>query len=623
MKLVRGAWKLLVGIKDALVLVAMLLFFAAIFAALNARQRPSAIGDGALVLKLDGPIVEQPEEVPFTALLSGQQVGKQYRLRDVLRAIDTARTDTRVKAIVLDLDRFGGAYPAALGEVQAALLRARTAGKPVLAFATAYTDGGYRLASAASEIWMDPLGGTMFAGPGGNQLFYKGLIDKLGVNAHVYRVGKFKSAVEPYTRTDQSPEARDASQALYGALFDQWREAVATARPKAQLAPWLANPAQLIRQVQGDVSRANLATGLVDKLGDRVAFGRRVAQLAGGDDKKVAGWFRTIGYDAYVAADPLPRKGKIGVLTVAGEIVDGQAGPGKAAGDTVSKLLYDGLATNDLKALVVRVDSPGGSVLASEKIRLAIMEAKRRGLPIVVSMGGLAASGGYWVSTPADVIFAEPGTITGSIGIFGIIPTFENTLKKIGLSSDGVKTTPLSGQPDVLGGTTPELDAIVQSGIEHGYLQFLTRVSQSRKLPIARVNEIGQGRVWIGGIAQQLRLVDRFGGLDDALQEAAKRAKLDSADAVWLEKKPGFAAQVAQQVASQDEDDDAAAPADALARMTWQRQQAFASALGDAKRMLGGAAVRAQCLECVGLGPITARAEDRNLWQLVVARIGL
>jgi protease-4 len=623
MKLVRGAWKLLVGIKDALVLVAMLLFFAAIFAALNARQRPSAIGDGALVLKLDGPIVEQPEEVPFTALLSGQQVGRQYRLRDVLRAIDAARTDGRVKAIVLDLDHFGGAYPAALGEVQAALLRARTAGKPVLAFATAYTDGGYRLASAASEIWMDPLGGTMFAGPGGNQLFYKGLIDKLGVNAHVYRVGKFKSAVEPFTRTDQSPEARDASQALYGALFDQWREAVSTARPKAQLAPWLTNPAQLIRQVQGDVPRADVATGLVDKLGDRVAFGRRVAQLAGGDDKKVAGWFRTIGYDAYVAANPLPKKGKVGVLTVAGEIVDGQAGPGKAAGDTVSKLLYDGLAANDLKALVVRVDSPGGSVLASEKIRLAIMEAKRRGLPVVVSMGGLAASGGYWVSTPADVIFAEPGTITGSIGIFGIIPTFENTLKKIGLSTDGVKTTPLSGQPDVLGGTTPELDAIVQSGIEHGYLQFLTRVSQSRKLPIARVNEIGQGRVWIGGIAQQLRLVDRFGGLDDAIAEAAKRAKLDDADAVWLEKKPGFAAQIAQQVASQDEDDDAAAPADALARLTWQRQQAFASALGDAKRMLGGAAVRAQCLECVGLGPITARAEDRNLWQLVVARVGL
>ena len=623
MKLVRGAWKLLVGIKDALVLVAMLLFFAAIFAALNARQRPAAIGDGALVLKFDGPIVEQPEEVPLTALLSGQQVGKQYRLRDVLRAIDAARTDDRVKAIVLDLDRFGGAYPAVLGEVQAALLRARTAGKPVLAYATAYTDGGYRLASAASEIWMDPLGGTFFAGPGGNQLFYKGLIDKLGVNAHVYRVGKFKSAVEPFTRTDQSPESREAAQALYAALFDQWREAVTQARPKAQLGPWLGQPAQVVQQARGDVSRANLATGLVDKLGDRVAFGRRVAQLAGGEDKKPAGWFRTIGYTPYVASLPLPKKGAIGVLTIAGEIVDGKVGPGKAGGDTVSDLLYRGLADNELKALVVRVDSPGGSVLASEKIRLAILEAKRRGLPIVVSMGGLAASGGYWVSTPADVIFAEPGTITGSIGIFGIIPTFENTLAKIGLSTDGVKTTPLSGQPDVLGGTTPQMDAIVQSGIEHGYLQFLTRVSQSRKLPVERVNEIGQGRVWVGGTAHQLRLVDRFGGLDDAVREAAKRAGLKEADAVWLDKKPGFAAQIAQQLASQEDDDDADAPTDAIGRLAWQRQQAFASALGDAKRMLTGASVRAQCLECAGLGPIAARGEDRGLWRMVMARVGL
>ena len=623
MKLVRGAWKLLVGIKDALVLVAMLLFFAAIFAALNARQRPGAIADGALVLELDGPIVEQPEEVPLTALISGQQIGHQYRLRDVLRAIDAARDDKRVKAIVLDLDRFGGAYPAVLGEVQAALVRARTAGKPVLAYATAYTDGGYRLASAASEIWMDPLGGTIFAGPGGNQLFYKGLIDKLGVNAHVYRVGKFKSAVEPFTRTDQSPESREAAQALYAALFDQWREAVTQARPKAQLGPWLGQPAQVVQQARGDVSRANLATGLVDKLGDRVAFGRRVAQLAGGEDKKPAGWFRTIGYTPYVASLPLPKKGAIGVLTIAGEIVDGKVGPGKAGGDTVSDLLYRGLADNELKALVVRVDSPGGSVLASEKIRLAILEAKRRGLPIVVSMGGLAASGGYWVSTPADVIFAEPGTITGSIGIFGIIPTFENTLAKIGLSTDGVKTTPLSGQPDVLGGTTPQMDAIVQSGIEHGYLQFLTRVSQSRKLPVERVNEIGQGRVWVGGTAHQLRLVDRFGGLDDAVREAAKRAGLKEADAVWLDKKPGFAAQIAQQLASQEDDDDADAPTDAIGRLAWQRQQAFASALGDAKRMLTGASVRAQCLECAGLGPIAARGEDRGLWRMVMARVGL
>lgn len=624
MKLVRGAWKLLVGIKDALVLVAMLLFFGLLFAALNARSRPGAIGDGALVLKLDGPIVEQPEEVQPVALLSGQEIGNQYRLRDVLRAIDAARDDKRVKAIVLDLDRFGGGYPAVLGEVQEALVRARTAGKPVLAFATAYTDGGYRLASAASEIWTDPMGGALFTGPGGSQLFYKGLIDKLGVNAHVYRVGKFKSAVEPYTRADQSPEAREAAQALYGSLFDQWREAVVRARPKAQIVPWLTRPAQVVQATGGDVARANLSTGLVDKLGDRVAFGRRVAQLAGGRDDKPVGWFRTIKYPAYVNALPLPKKGQIGILTVAGEIVDGEAQPGTAGGDTVSDLLYRGLSEQKLKALVVRVDSPGGSVLASEKIRQAIIEAKRRGMPVVISMGGLAASGGYWISTPGDVIFAEPGTITGSIGVFGVLPTFENTLTKIGLSADGVKTTPLSGQPDVLAGTTPELDTVIQSGVEHGYREFLQRVSQSRKLPVQRVDEIGQGRVWVGGTAHQLKLVDRFGGLDAAVREAARRAGLDQAkpDIVYLEKKPGFAAEIAKQLASQEEDD-AAAPADAIARLAWQRQQAFATALGDAKRMLTGASVRAQCLECAGLGPIRARAEDRTLMQMVLAKVGL
>uniref|UniRef100_UPI000A3DFAEB S49 family peptidase n=1 Tax=Sphingomonas sp. CCH5-D11 TaxID=1768786 RepID=UPI000A3DFAEB len=245
MKLVRGAWKLLVGIKDALVLVAMLLFFALLFAALNSRPGTPSIKDGALVLDLDGPIVEQPEQVPPLAFVSGQQIGRQYRLRDVVHAIDSARTDTRVKAVVLDLDRFGGAYPAALGEVAEALVRVRQSGKPVLAYATGYTDGAYRLAAAASEIWVDPLGGVVLSGPGGNRLYYKGLIDKLGVTTHVFRVGKFKSAVEPYTRADESPESRAASQALYGSLFEQWKNAVAQARPKARVDGWLTQPSRI------------------------------------------------------------------------------------------------------------------------------------------------------------------------------------------------------------------------------------------------------------------------------------------------------------------------------------------------------------------------------------------
>ncbi len=624
MKLVRGAWKLLVAIKDGLVLIAMLLFFGLLFAALNARPGTKAIPTGALVLDLDGTIVEQPEEQAPFAALSGQSMPRQYRARDVLRAIDEARTDDRVKALVLDLDRFGGGYPATLNEVADAIRRFRDTKKPVLAYATAYTDSGYRLAANASEIWVNPLGGTLFTGPGGNQLYYKGLIDKLGVNTHVYRVGKFKSFVEPYTRTDQSPEAREASRQLLGSLFGQWQDAVAKARPKAQVAQFLNSPERAIVAANGDIARANLSAGIVDKLGDRTAFGQRVAALVGSDTRKPIGNFTTIRYDAWIGAHPLSKAGDgIGVVTIAGDIVDGEGGPGSAHGDTIAKLILNGLATRNLKALVVRVDSPGGSVLASERIRLAILEAKKKGLPIVVSMGGLAASGGYWVSTPGDVIFAEPATITGSIGIFGIIPTFEKTLARIGVTTDGVKSTPLSGQPNVYAGTTPELDAILQAGIENGYRQFLGRVAQSRRMTPERVDQIAQGRVWDGGTARQLKLVDRFGGLQDAIAEAAKRARLDPAKihAEYLEKEPGFAAQIAASFAEKDDDD--ATGGDVFARIAAERRGLLAQALGDVKRLATAGSVQVRCLECGGLGPSDTAGSDARLLDLILARVGL
>ncbi|KQM91328.1 MULTISPECIES: signal peptide peptidase SppA [Sphingomonas] len=624
MKLVRGAWKLLVGIKDALVLIAMLLFFGLVFAALNARPGTKAIKDGALVLDLNGSIVEQPAEPAAFAALSGQNTPKQFRLRDVVRAIDTARTDGRVKALVLDLDGFTGAYPAALGEIGDAIARVRAAKKPVLAYATAYTDGSYRLAANASEVWVNPLGGTLFMGPGGNQLYYKGLIDKLGITTHVYRVGRYKSFVEPYTRTDQSDDARAASQALYGTLFDQWREAVAKARPKAQIAQFLARPDALVLAANGDIATANLRAGIVDKLGDRTAFGKRVAAIAGADTSKPAGSFNTITYDSWVKANPLPTGGDaIGVLTVAGDIVDGEGGPGTAAGKTIEKAMLDGLAKKNLKALVVRVDSPGGSVLASERIRLAILEAKKKGLPVVVSMGGLAASGGYWVSTPADVIFAEPGTITGSIGIFGIIPTFETALAKIGVTTDGVKTTPLSGQPDITAGTTPMFDTLIQAGIENGYRQFIARVAASRKLSPARVDAIGQGRVWDGGTARQIGLVDRFGTLKDAIAEAARRAKLDPAKihAEYLEKPPGVLAQLA--AGFDTGDDDTTTGSDAFGRIALDRRQMVARAVGDMKRLATSGSIQARCLECGGIGPSAGDGGDARLLDLLLARIGL
>ncbi len=625
-RLVRGAWKLLVAVKDALVLIALLLFFGLLFAALNARPGAKAIGEGALLLDLNGSIVEQPAEVDTVAALSGRSATKQYRLRDVLRAIDAARTDARVKAVVLDLDRFGGAYPAALGEVADALVRVRQSGKPVLAYATAYTDGSYRLAAAASEVWVNPMGGTLFAGPGGTQLYYKGLIDRLGVNAHIYRVGRYKSFVEPYTRADQSPDARAASVALYGALLEQWREGVARARPKAQVAQFLGAPQQAVLAANGDVAQANLRAGLVDRLGDRTSFGQRVAELAGAESGKPVGSFRTIGYDRWLAANPMPTTGDaIGVLTVAGDIVDGEAGPGTAAGDTIAKAMLDGLATKNLKALVVRVDSPGGSVPASERIRLAVLEAKKRGLPVVISMGGIAASGGYWVSTPGDVIFAEPATITGSIGIFAVIPTFENMLAKIGVTTDGVKTTPLSGQPDVFGGTTPVMDAILQAGIENGYRQFIGRVAEARRMTPQRVDEIGQGRVWDGGTARQIGLVDRFGSLSDAVADAAKRAKLDPAkvQTVYLEKAPGWAARLAESLGGGSDEDGASPSGDIFARAAADRRMLVARAIGDVTRLTRGGSVQARCLECGAMGPGTTTAADSRLLDLLIARLGL
>ncbi|WP_010544805.1 signal peptide peptidase SppA [Sphingomonas elodea] len=629
MKLVRTAWKILVGIKDLLVLILLLLFFSVLFAALSHRPTPATIRDGALVVALNGTLVDQPSEADPLSGLSGARAAREVSARDVIRALDAAKGDARVKAVVLDLDSFMGGYPATVSEVAAAVGRVRAAGKPVLAYATAYTDSGYQIAANASEIWVHPMGGSIFMGPGGRQLYYKGLVDKLGVNVHVYKVGKFKSAVEPYIRADMSPEAREASTALYSGLLDQWREGIQKARPKARIAEFLMKPDVAITAARGDIAAANRAYGLVDQLGDRIAFGAHVARMVGTPSGARAGNFNTIKLADWLQAHPLPTSGDpIGVITIAGDIVDGKGGAGSAGGDTVAKLVLDGLKDGKLKALVVRVDSPGGSAMASEQMRQAILQAKAQKLPIVVSMGGLAASGGYWVSTAGDVIFAEPNTITGSIGIFGIIPTFENSLAKIGVTTDGVQSTPLTGQPSIYGGTNATVDTILQSAIEAGYGRFVGLVAASRKLTPQRVDEIAQGRVWIGGVARQIGLVDRFGGLDDAIAEAAKRAGLDPAKVrpVYLAKKPNAtAAAIAAALSSfgDDEEDDGnwattAAGKDSYARIADERRVLLAQALGDARRLTQAGSVQARCLECMALGVPGARDADLALLQLVM-----
>ncbi|MES2156958.1 MAG: signal peptide peptidase SppA [Pseudomonadota bacterium] len=613
MAFVKGAWRILVAIKDGLVLLFLLLFFGALYAALSFSPRPAAsIASGALLLDLNGSIVEQPAEVDTLSLLSGAAPDtREYRLSDIVTALDAARDDAKVKAVVLNLDGFIGGGQVAIARVGKALDAVRASKKPVLAYATLYNDDSYQLAAHASEAWSDPLGGVAIMGRGGSNLYYKGLIEKLGVNTHVYRVGTYKSFVEPFIRADQSPEAKQANQALADTLWQNWQDDVAKARPKAKIAAYARDPVAAARAANGNMAKAALDAGLIDKLGDLSAFGARVAQVAGEASGDKAGDFAKIDFAAYVKARRPANDGQIGVLTVAGDIVDGEAGPGTAAGDTISDLLLTALNEKDLKALVVRVDSPGGSVMASEKIRSAILKAKADGLPVVVSMGNVAASGGYWVSTPADMIFAEPDTITGSIGVFGIIPSFEGTLAKIGVTTDGVRTTPLSGQPDVAGGTTAEFDQIMQMGVEDIYRRFVGLVATARRKSPQQIDAIAQGRVWDGGTARQIGLVDRFGGLEDAIAEAARRAKIDQATArpYRIEKTPDKWAEWIEAMAQRNQDD-AGAPRDMLARQAWVQRGWAMQAVADLKALVMGGGVRADCLECRGYGAPRAQAEQ-------------
>ena len=600
MRFVRAFWRFLVGVKDALALLALLLFFGAVYVAISLGGPDRVASGGALLLDLDGTLAEQPADANPVDLVSsgGGPKMHEYRLRDLTRAVRAAATDSLAEAI--------GGGQAAISAVGASLDQVRKAGKPVLAFATGYSDSSYLLASHASEVWLDPLGAVLTPGPGGSRLYYKGLLDRLGVDAHVYRVGKFKSAVEPYTRTDASPEAKAMDQAMIDALWGRWQGEVAAARPRARFAPNLVQG----QFGNGTMADAAVAAGLVDRLGDRIAFGQRVARIVGPADKAGSGaYYKTIALDSWTSANPAPTSGDaIGVLTVAGDIVDGDAQAGTAGGASIARSLAKALAKGDLKALVVRVDSPGGSVTASDRIRSAVLAAHAQGLPVVVSMGSVAASGGYWVATAGDTILADPATITGSIGVFGIIPSFEGSLKKIGLSSDGVGATPISGQPDVLKGTTPQADALIQASITQTYARFTRLVAAARHLPVARVDEIGQGHVWVGVAAKRLGLVDGFGSLDDAIAEAARRARLDPASVhpVYIEREVSTTVKLLRMLTGNTSSDADARVRDPFASLAGQPDLALAEALGDARRILAGPLIQARCLACGGEAPSPA-----------------
>lgn len=488
--------------------------------------------DSVLVLKPRGQLVEQYSIDPLQRALASMagDEPKQVQVRDLVGAIDAATTDKRISRILLLPGELQGGGFAALREVGAALDRFRAAGKPVVAWAASLDQGQYYLAAHADRLLVDPQGGVMITGLANYRLFYKDLLDKLGVDVHLFRVGQFKSAAEPYILDHASPESKQADGYWMGGLWDSYLDETAKLRKldPATLRADIDNLPQTIASTQGDLAQLALNEHLIDGVAtpeDLIAMMRKEGVPAAKGDSG----FRQVDMAGYLArvpgSDNLFAPG-VTIVVAEGEIAGGKAAPGSIGGETTAALIRAARQDRKTKALVLRVNSPGGEVYAAEQIRREVELTREAGIPVVVSMGDVAASGGYWISMNANRIVAEPNTITGSIGIFGMYYTVPNTLAKLGVQSDGVGTGPMAGAFDITRPLDPKVGSVIQAIINKGYRDFVGGVAKARGKSFEAIDAIAQGRVWTGQQALDRGLVDQLGGLGDAVADAAGMAKL-------------------------------------------------------------------------------------------------
>ncbi|EGG2601731.1 signal peptide peptidase SppA [Salmonella enterica] len=486
---------------------------------------------GALLLDISGVIVDKPSTNHRLGALGRQLFGassdrlQENSLFDIVNAIRQAKDDRNITGIVLDLKNFTGADQPSMRYIGKALREFRDSGKPVFAVGENYSQGQYYLASFANKIWLSPQGQVDLHGFATNGLYYKTLLDKLKVSTHVFRVGTYKSAVEPFIRDDMSPAAREADSRWIGEL---WQNYLHTVSANRQISPQQLFPgAQAIidglTSVGGDTAKYALDHKLVDALASSADVEKALTKQFGWS--KTENNYRAISYYDYSLKTPADTGGTIAVIFANGAIMDGEETPGNVGGDTTASQIRDARLDPKVKAIVLRVNSPGGSVNASEVIRAELAAARAAGKPVVVSMGGMAASGGYWISTPANYIVASPSTLTGSIGIFGVINTVENSLSSIGVHSDGVSTSPLA-DISMTKALSPEVQQMMQLSIEYGYKRFITLVADARKRTPEHIDKIAQGHVWTGEDAKANGLVDSLGDFDDAVAKAAELAKL-------------------------------------------------------------------------------------------------
>jgi len=528
-----GLWRGLDGLRKVLHLIVLLVIFGVVLGVLlsGTAHIPAR---AALLIEPEGELVEQLSGDPFTRALQAARGDRRREtlLWDLTDSIRAAATDRRIPALALDLDKFDGATQPTMEELARAIREFRATGKKVIAYGDELDQEGYYLAAQADETYVDPLGFVLIDGYDRYRLYLKEALDKLGVDINVFRVGEYKSAVETYTRTNMSPEDRAESSAYLGVLWASYQEAITGARKLAPdaVAKYVGSLARTVPAAGGNAAHVALEAGLVSGIKTQLEVEKLLVGIVGED--KSSGSFRAVSVSDYLpyarAQRKLKASGKshVGVIVASGEILDGEQPPGTIGGESTARLIRQARLDSDIKALVLRVDSPGGSVLASEEIYRELKALRTSGKPLVVSMSGYAASGGYYISAPADEIWASPATLTGSIGIFAIIPTFDRTLGKVGVSVDGVGTTPLSGQLRIDRPLGAEARALLQSQIDRGYDEFLERVSSGRKKSRAEIDAIAQGHVWAGTDAKRLGLVDHLGSFDEAVKAAARRAKL-------------------------------------------------------------------------------------------------
>ncbi|WP_299013573.1 signal peptide peptidase SppA [uncultured Photobacterium sp.] len=556
-KLFRAIWKLISFTRQLIINLFFLFFIGLIFLALSkSGDEPSLPEEAALVLDLSGPIVEQRTYInPIDQLASnalGQPPVQENVLFDIVDTIRAASTDNRITGLVLNLKGMAETNLTKLRYIAKAVEEFKQAGKPVYALGDNYKQSQYYLSSYADKVFMSPDGGVLLTGYGSYTLYYKNLLDKLDINTHVFRVGTYKSFVEPYTRNDMSDEAREANTAWLNQLWGAYTSDVAKNRhiETHSLTPNLQTFVEQLKSVNGDFAKLSEKMGLVDELITRPALRQKLIEEFGSDGENSFSQISYYDYQPTVFSTDLPSPNQVAVVIASGAIVDGAQRQGTIGGDSTAALLREARLDDAVKAVILRVDSPGGSAFASEVIRNEVDALKLAGKPVVVSMSSLAASGGYWISSSADRILAQPTTITGSIGIFAILTTFEKGLENMGIYNDGVGTTPFSGV-----GVTRKLPdgvaEVFQLGIEHGYQRFIGLVSQYRNMSLEQADKIAQGRVWTGQDALDLGLVDQLGDFDDAIAVAVELAKLESYELRWMEEPLSPAEILLQEFASE------------------------------------------------------------------------